>query len=1775
MKILSLIKKGKRVQLSLLLSLMLVIAFRAEVQAITLNVLSGSDGTTKVTAYRWLIEEDKTYHVPLNSDGTVKMTGGVPDIDPNWRPGPDGIAGNTDDPVDRNTISVNFHHSYMPVVMKGTSADLLATPSPLDALDPTKNYFISVLPDEGYSIGGAPIKASQTAVEVFVNKNPIPTAQITVLVHEDIAPINNVWDLGENGLAGFSIILEDAGGKYGASAGIQSQDAFGNPLCTTYEYTDTNNNGQHDPGEPFVADATTGEPIVTALGAGCVTGADGTVNIRNLSPSKYGIIAVPPNAVETPPGSGNFVGTNWVQTSTIEGTKLIDAWVKADEPAFFGEFGPPGPHVTIGFAPAGPDKPYIDATVLTGGATISGQVVNLHLSRPPETAFYNGGPFPHTTPWVGLNLGAAGLGRGVYAARANGDGTFSIPNVPPGSYQLVVWDDNLDLLFAKSTVVVNADPATGDFDGTCNTLTSCNVGEVPVFQWFARMENHIYNDENENGVRDSGEAGIIEQAVNLRFRDGTIYQSFPTDGDGFAPFDEVFPFFSWLVAEVDFARFKATGLTVTVDDGGAILADPAEGAGTNWDLALNPQIQNNPSDPDSIFPINYTSRTELGPVLTQGVQAFLGQTNVFEWGKKAYAPGENGGISGVVMYAVTRAEDDPELAAAEPWEPGIPRVTVNLYDRTGTTLLATTETDSWDDSLPTNCQFGSNAGSGTDDPFPFRGVDTDCYDGMRVWNQVRPGVFDGGYAFGPEIDCTTDFVNQATCESVTTAVTNPNTGETNRYINGGQYLVEVIPPAGYEVIKSQDRNVDFGDVFFPSPELLPPPCANFADVDGDGNPGYTVPAELSLFPGEPAPFAGQQLPLCDQKLVTLSDGANAAADFSLFTEVPIAGHFIGFILDDTANEFDPASPQFGEKYAPPFLPVSIRDWTGREISRTVSDEYGVYNALIPSTFTQNLTKPSGISANMLTTCMNAKNRPDGSADPLHNPQYSQFCYTFQYMPGSTTYLDTPVVPVAAFAGPDQNPLDCAYVDTTPRIKSVSVDTNGVGGGPYIPRKGGSGGRADGNHTITITSMGDVEVPNPAYDGVGGTKPKTIFRDYGFGDTEVTVTIDGVPLTVTDWNNNTITATVPNNTVIGPVGGRQLTVTRDNGTSTITGVTVQVGLRNTSNVIAVTPGEGAIQNAINAASNNDLILVAPGTYNEIVIMWKPVQLQGWGEGSVTINAVKAPFNKLADWRLLAESLTTNNLIDLVPGQELGFGGIEPATFFSEEGAGVFVLAKSNGDNRFRWARNRGARIDGITISGADTGGGVVVNGYADYLDISNLHVVNNSAFFAGGVRVGHPMLTVQLGQNNNARLAYSDADNDFVRVHHNTITQNGGLDAAGGGLALHTGSDDYQVTDNIVCGNFTNASGAGIAHYGFSDNGLIEGNTVIFNENFNQGISVNGGGILVAGLPAMGCPIDPNTGQPDPACLADQTQVTSPGSGSVLINRNLVQGNSAGSGDGAGIRLERINGQDVKVTGGGNNQTVTVDWTIDVINNMIVDNVAALSGGGISLQDALAVNILYNTIANNDNASTAGDAFTPGTPSQSAPQPGAGIIARAHSAELAQFAGAGISNANMVDNIIWHNRMFYWQLDDTNPDMILSGLCPDINGSVGLTCTGSNDPVYDDLAVGAQTCISCIQTGAADPAFVAEYVNAGRNTTTNLPEGTISAPPALDEGGNFIRLRYGPLTLVDTVSGLLLGDYHIQGGSSALNAGSDAGVTDDFDGELRPVGAFDIGADEVQ
>ncbi len=1734
--------------LRLLLAAAALAVFPALVQAVTLEVVGvNPDGSTvAVTDYRWTLEEDATYHV-----------------DP---------ATNPDDP---NTLSVGFHASYMPVVASGCvgAADsTCVTPTDLSTFsgDPGKYYYVSVIPRQAgtWTIGGAQIAPGQATATIYLDALPIPTAQIKVFVFEDNHPINAAPDLPEErGLAGFSLMLEDAGGRYGISAGTEMMDAYGNPLGTSYEAPKNGNCKK-----PAVLQ----DGFCVTMGSGVITtDADGVALIKNLSPGKYGLTAIPP------------AGQGWVQTSTIEGTHIIDAWVAANEPPYFQEFGPPGPHVSIGFVntnprPADtnagdPGNLVNDPASLNGSATVTGTIVNLHMSRPPDYTFYDGAPLDHTNPWVGLNQGAGGVGPAIFAAKANDDGSFIIHNVPAGDYQLAVWDDALDVIIAFKGVTVSGDTALGD---------------IPVFQWFTRQHHYVFADLNGNGFRDPGEEGIPDQNVNVRWRDGTVNQAAPTDGEGFVPFDELFPFFAWQVAEVDYARFKPTGLTVTVDNGGEInLADPV----LSWNGLLNPQPQclaGVTYDPatgtcppgDEAININTgdnLSRTETGPVLTQAFQGFIGQTSVFEWGKEPYGPGENGGISGIVFYSTTRAEDDPAYGAAEPWEPGIPRVQVNLYadadrdgviddaDGNGTVDLAdvdnpplgwadggamsagdidrdsngifdlhdaleATHTDSWDDSLPTDCQG---------ETFMYKGVyPKDCYDGLRAFNQARPGVFDGGYAFGLAA---------------------------GGVLASGVYIVEAVPPPGYEIVKEEDKNVDFGESYSPGTLALPPACV------GDL---HAVPQVLALFPDEAIDhaFAGQDRPLCDKKQVYLSDGQNAAADFFLFTPAPIAGHIYGFILDDTANEFDPGAPNFGEKYAPPNLPISVRDWTGREIGRTYSDAYGVYNVLVPSTYTANQPKPSGMAPNMVTVCLNSPYKPNpayvpgGAApqlieDPYFNRQYSQFCYTLQYMPGATTYLDTPVIPVAAMAGPGGFPLDCELPDGTPVLYAA---TNTSNQGPVVNASGTAAGR-----TLTITSMGNVDVPNPAYDPAAGT-PKLIARDYGFGATAGQVWIGNVqiPAGNVTWGNGTIIAVVPAGTPSG-----QLKVVRgDNDKSTIAGVTVAVGGNAPITVAKAGIADfRTIQEAIDFAKDGDLITVAPGVYEELVIMWHPVRLQGWGAGSVRINAVKSPSYKLAYWRQKIENLWNAGAFDILAGQEGAVAApLEPALLFNEEGSGILVVAKRNAFKLEKDGAN--GRIDGFEITGADHAGGIVLNGYAHFLEISNNRITNNTGTFGGGIRAGHPNLTVD-------NVTYESAYNDGLLIHNNQILNNGGLDGAGGGIALYKGADGYRVRDNVICGNFTLGDGGGIGHLGLSPDGRIARNWILFNESFNQGVSVAGGGVFVGGATSL--------------ALGGLTE----GSGSVAIVDNLIQGNLAGAGDGGGIRLSRVNGQDVAV-----NKAGVADWyKVDILDNIIADNMSALAGGGIALQDAARVNIIHNTVVRNDSAATAGEAFI--SPDESSPRP-AGIVARAHTAELATAIPAALtqynvfSNPQLVNTIVQDNRSFYFTRD------------PNCDPSLTPPCYGlfpAATPI-DDLAVlprvaGRQlsptysllTSLSGVGGESyagngnitGDAAFVQSYFNGHREGSIAFPEVTTAAqaPPAFDEGGNFIKLRFGPLTLyrIDPLTGLPAnpavpyGDYHIQSGSAALDTGTASfqgvfpDLTSDFDGNVRPQGnAPDIGADET-
>ncbi len=84
----------------------------------------------------------------------------------------------------------------------------------------------------------------------------------------------------------------------------------------------------------------------------------------------------------------------------------------------------------------------------------------------------------------------------------------------------------------------------------------------------------------------------------------------------------------------------------------------------------------------------------------------------------------------------------------------------------------------------------------------------------------------------------------------------------------------------------------------------------------------------------------------------------------------------------------------------------------------------------------------------------------------------------------------------------------------------------------------------------------------------------------------------------------------------------------------------------------------------------------------------------------------------------------------------------------------------------------------------------------------------------------------------------------VNVHHNAVTLNSSMGdelfsstpAGAGGVTFCNGADYYKFNYNWVCGNMSTGDGGGVAHIGFSKNGDIEHNTILFNQSTNPTIT---------------------------------------------------------------------------------------------------------------------------------------------------------------------------------------------------------------------------------------------------------------------------------------------------------------------------------------------------
>src|SRR5438445_3700117 len=477
-----------------------------------------TDGDFGTGDFRWIVEENRTFYI--NPACTTN-------------PPPAGCPTSASGIVP--TFGTNFHTSYMPVVAAGCTGPLscesgqtlLGAAAVCDGgngvcrttatqqtslnpatvhLDPTKHYYISVLPGDaansfenansclsnptpscGHGMGGVPIACVPAAgsvtctatsgafpatVNVLVQPNPFPPSKLSVFVFEDDFPLNGEHDSGggidvlapnEPGLGGFNITLFDDAGGTGDATGQMTYDMFNMPLSNGLAGTIDPNTGLDacpisGSNQNLGFDGTPSPTGITGTIVTCpkheadgktLSPLAGQAVISNLMPGRYGVVATP--------GADRIArGEEWLQTNTLDGQKAHDSFLRVQEPSYFQEYGPAGFHVSIGFANpkiinsrlagvcAGTDPTVTGITSCRN--TVTGMVTTSRMSRTPDERLYSSGDnssFAFNQCYVSFGEPD---GEDFAFTKCNADGTFTLSGLPDGDWRVTVFDQWNDIL---------------------------------------------------------------------------------------------------------------------------------------------------------------------------------------------------------------------------------------------------------------------------------------------------------------------------------------------------------------------------------------------------------------------------------------------------------------------------------------------------------------------------------------------------------------------------------------------------------------------------------------------------------------------------------------------------------------------------------------------------------------------------------------------------------------------------------------------------------------------------------------------------------------------------------------------------------------------------------------------------------------------------------------------------------------------------------------------------------------------------------------------------------------------------------------------------------------------------------------------------------------------------------------------------------------------------------------------------------------------------------
>jgi large repetitive protein len=1551
------------------------------------------------------------------------------------------------------------------------------------------NYL--TLPADAAADGTLAVTVALTTVSAA---NPLPLGKIRVFVFNDNAWTNGAPDTEEAGLAGFKVGLEEQ------TKSPVTVDYNNRPLC----------------------------------GGECLSGSDGFVQINDLGPATYFINVTPPaGRCNSDPNS------QWYQTTTIDGGLDLQAGVEegSDGTGAPGEqlWEPPNNRTAYWFGFVCGPMPFADTT---GTGEITGTARNWQ-GWPPFDVLTMGEPVQN--PLIALSDSTTD--RTVYVGRGDASGNFDIQGVPAGSYNLAIWDEQLSYIFRFKPVTI----ADGQVVDVNDTDVHGEVG-IGVSRWFGWLDGIVYKDSGVtalgvhlaagtagNGVRDCDpsnaadcEPGLANTAMDQRWRDGSIKEDTVTGPGGYYeyPTAEGGALGKWIINEQGFATLGVTG---------AAVHDEHTGVATH-------------------VPTNQGGALLTNQLVTEGHRATV------DWGKVDYPAGTPGLIVGITYFSTTRNEFDAHNQVHEVYEPAIPDVTVYLESPGADGLPNTSDdvivnkyvTDHWQhpnaaQTPPQGCAVTDSTGadiSASLNP----DVGPGCLETPITGQATKDGAFDGGYAFGDYCPEAIGGFNTATglCADGSASSDHP--------LVAGTYLTHAIMPKDstdpracnstdltdptvstpkgstpgngtgclYRPVKEEDVNVDLGNQF--TTAIPPPPCVGDQHVIDQS----TLTPRSVYYTGDQSTSPSQ--PLCDKKLVVLTNGQNANADFHLMTNFPTdpnrqnaadtrtgdvaePGRIIGLVSNDIYFERNPKSMWYGEPRPIGGIPIGIyqrvdtvpnvnQPYTAdnwRLLTTVYTTPEGTYEALLPATENFNCPIPQGPCPNMYLVKVDDPGSK-AAPNPGYNPNLLTASSPWDVWPGLTDQLDTPLDPISGTGCEDP------AVPARPELLQVSTPVVPVAGSRQITLQGdfiGTAGPANatgGRVTLTDVRTGAVTTLTRAPGG------GVVSWTPGSGTLSTGGTPDTIVINVPAINTGTFRP--------GPKQLAIVTANANGGVSSVNGITVHVLGSNGTGANLVTynppivpvpppaqtgPNAHALQTAIDGAAAGSLLVLSPGVYNENVLAWKPLKIQGLGVGGIIGAhelAARDPedprfhvVGSVVDGRYFQQNAATYDAT-VAAHAGTGYAGVD-ATHPVLRGAGITVAAQSTTaydlGSGLTPSFNR-ARIDGVALmTGQGEGaGGIQLQAYANNAQLTNNVLENNSGIFAGGIALGAPYSDTNASHVSN----HIGAHNYNVRIANDRLIGNGGLTRSGG-LGIFYGSNNYEVASSVVCANFGVEYGAGISHWGLSPGGKIHDNQIYYNDAVDSGAGIS----IQTELPVGGG-------------LGD-------GSGAVDVDRNLLTGNYSGD-DGGGIFV-----------------LDALQQPINIRNNIIADNGSADLGGALMLDDSSNVRIINNTVAN--NVSTSSSETSDGGPHS------AGLTSEANDPLFQATLPAGSPDFSnpvaLFNNIFWTNTAYTLSQPGPGATLVSHGTIDfEVHGTTNTADTFT--PRYSDLTnsqiLGPNGVLHAVPAGqgnsSADPLFVnpigvtAELTVSGSRLDPQVAAVTLTGgdPPVGLTSNYHIQLPAAPI-----------------------------------------------------